>query len=971
MSNRVTQSHQQPGAERPPFRHTRIAAVVAGLVLITANPLYAADDQVVSNLQAEILQLKQALEKSQQELAAQRGQAPTPQAPSSAPASDAAVATEAAASTPSLLEDFIVKARKRNILETVQAAPKSVSIVSGDELAQEGALNVKDIFKNVGNIKWDYGNAKTNAITIRGVSTTGGSTEQIIPDLGMTVDGVPYGYVPFITGSDFVDLQSVSIARGPQGATGGLNSTMGTLNITTKQPSFTPEANASITFGQQKTLITQAAVGGSIVDGLLAFRTTFYRDQADGYYANTYTPIAGRPNSSYNNVDRTYGRAQFLLTPSDNFSATISIDDKPVGVEMINGLTVRRQTPATYADGSAFGYVAKNDPLAVFSRPYFNNRGYSAQTYYNGTINENQNMGISSGTRGASAKLDWTVLGGYKLESISAYRDEYFQAGNDEGTPFDITYDSGLFVHYTQRSQELSVSSPVEPNRLVDFKVGVVYVASKSDATSRTNYGADAGAFYANNSQYYGTGTSATAIAPGFVTGVNAGSGLGANSAGLRLLQDSLNGANVSTVTTTDNQNLGLYGQGDWHLTDKLTLTTGLRLTEIENNTSQGKVVYAAGAGADLNPVAQGGFTSAATLVALQAANSAAQLNEADRVANTYYGSTVTATPGAAYASLTAAQKTQVASAQAIRAANPYLALYAVTPAAPSNTFQPTGNISLSYKLFDDNLTPYLAYQRGGKGGLSQISAQLTKPTTSSAGTGRSLDAQAETTNAFELGVKASFLNKTLLVNADVFRQYLYNFQQSTVIADPASITQSNPQGYLAVTGNVPVVNVKGLELDAAYVGIPYTTLRVAGAYNDATYGGGTRLGQPVENGYTGAALFRNVDGMTLPNASKYTADISAMYRHPVFGDKEFHTNINYSYQSSYNADAALSNYAWVKAYGTADFGIGIGRQDKLFDANILVKNLFDKNYANNPTWNSYVPTTNPRWIGIVFSSKL
>jgi outer membrane receptor protein involved in Fe transport len=960
-------AHRSRQIEQLTFRRTAMAIALAGITAFSAGSAYAAEDKTLAELQKAL----EVLKTENANLKKQLDNRPAQKADTAASESSTAGATEATSDTKSaasentsILDAVVVKFKKKSVLETVKDQPKSISIVSGDELAEQGALNVKDIFKNIGNIKWDFGNAKTNAITIRGVSTTGGSTEQIIPDLGVTVDGVPYGYVPFITGSDFVDLQSVSIARGPQGSTGGLNSTMGTLNITSKQPSFTPEANASVTLGQQNALITQAAMGGAIVDDLLAWRGTFYRNQQDGYYQNAYTPITGRPNSSYNNVDRTFGRVQFLLTPSDKFSANFSIDDKPVGVEMINGLTRRNQTPSAYASGASYNYVKANDPLAVLSRPYFTNQGYNAQSYYNGSVLENQNLGIASGTKGVSAQLNWSIFDGYKLQSTTAYRKEYFQAGNDEGTPFDITFDSGLFVHYTQKSQELSLSSPVDPKRLADFKVGFLYLGSQSDANSRTNYGSDAGAWFASNTQYYGTGTSATAIAPGFVTGANVGSGLGSSSAGRQLLQDSLNGSTVSTLTTTDNQNLGLYGQSDWHLTDKLTLTTGLRLSEIENKTSQGKSVTSAGVGAALNPVEKGGFSTTTTgaLTTGSTANSPAQLALAESVAQNYFG--------VPYASLTTAQMAQIASAKAIRASNPYSALYGNTAADVSNTFLPTGNIGLSYKL-DEDLTSYVTWQRGGKSGVSQITAQLTAPSTTTLGTGRSLGAKAETTDAFELGIKGSFLNKTLIVNADVFQQYLHNFQQSTYIYDPSSFNPTtNPLSYISVTGNVPEVNVKGVEVDAAYTGIPYTTLRIAGSYNDATYAGGTLLAQPVENGDL-STKYRNVDGKTLPNSSKFSADLSAMYHHPVFGNKEFHTNINYSIQSKYNSDAALSSNAWVKGYGIADFGIGIGRQDKLFDVNLLVKNLFDTAYVNTPTWNSFVPTTNPRWVGIVFSSKL
>jgi outer membrane receptor protein involved in Fe transport len=232
-------AHRSRQIEQLTFRRTAMAIALAGITAFSAGSAYAAEDKTLAELQKAL----EVLKTENANLKKQLDNRPAQKADTAASESSTAGATEATSDTKSaasentsILDAVVVKFKKKSVLETVKDQPKSISIVSGDELAEQGALNVKDIFKNIGNIKWDFGNAKTNAITIRGVSTTGGSTEQIIPDLGVTVDGVPYGYVPFITGSDFVDLQSVSIARGPQGSTGGLNSTMGTLNITSKQP---------------------------------------------------------------------------------------------------------------------------------------------------------------------------------------------------------------------------------------------------------------------------------------------------------------------------------------------------------------------------------------------------------------------------------------------------------------------------------------------------------------------------------------------------------------------------------------------------------------------------------------------------------------------------------------------------------------------------------------------------------------
>jgi hypothetical protein len=58
-----------------------------------------------------------------------------------------------------------------------------------------------------------------------------------------------------------------------------------------------------------------------------------------------------------------------------------------------------------------------------------------------------------------------------------------------------------------------------------------------------------------------------------------------------------------------------------------------------------------------------------------------------------------------------------------------------------------------------------------------------------------------------------------------------------------------------------------------------------------------------------------------------------------------------------------------LDAYGILDLGVGIGRQDKLFDLNFIAKNALNEQY-NVEGFSSYTPSL-PRWVGVVFSGKL
>lgn len=48
---------------------------------------------------------------------------------------------------------------------------------------------------------------------------------------------------------------------------------------------------------------------------------------------------------------------------------------------------------------------------------------------------------------------------------------------------------------------------------------------------------------------------------------------------------------------------------------------------------------------------------------------------------------------------------------------------------------------------------------------------------------------------------------------------------------------------------------------------------------------------------------------------------------------------------------------------------IGFGREDGLFDVNMIVRNLFNEK-RQDAGWSSIIIYQKPRWIGVSFSSK-
>ncbi|MBV8467660.1 MAG: TonB-dependent receptor, partial [Burkholderiales bacterium] len=693
--------------------------------------------------------------------------------------------------------------------EELKDVPVSESVVTGDELQKLDAYGIGDIVKRAGNVTWNYGNQRTSSLSIRGLGKVG-QTEAQDPSVGVIVDGVPYSYNPLTSSYDFTDIDTIEVARGPQGTLLGKEASVGSIIINTKRPSFTPSAEYSLTFGQNNEFIGTLAGGGSVVDGLLAWRGSFSVDRGQGTLAESVNP-----DITFTNTDRVSGRLQFLLTPSENFSALIAISAQPRTGEATNGYSFNKPQPLTYSNGTAVNQALLTP--VILGRSWFTqDSNYNvAADYYNGgpngrTVYDNGQYPLVIGSRGDTATLNWSI-GQYTLTSISSYKEYYFHAVNDEGSPFDILRNSGGFLNnYKQYGEELRLASPV--GGFVDYQAGLFYQRTATDAVYQKSWGADAGAFYASAAQY---------------------KLLDSTAAGQLLMLNSLDNIAMAYNSPAGdqrirNQDEAIFGQANWHFTDALTLTTGVRESHAHRQTTASSYVTDQGNAPELNPVLvngvnEGGFLSSAT-GALLPGNTAAQLQLADTVASKYFGVAATGTPGAAYSSLTATQQQQVAYAKAIRQAQEGV-LFKPTAAQPFSANLPAYTVSPSYKLNKDQ-TAYLSWQYGQKSGVSQLV------------NGVSSLVKAEKDNAVELGLKSNLLNHTLTVNADYYVARITNYQQAVRVLDLYT-TQLQNNGqlyYTTATGNVPQVDAHGLEVDAAYNGIKNLTLRFSGAYNIARY---------------------------------------------------------------------------------------------------------------------------------------
>lgn len=832
----------------------------------------------------------------------------------------------------------------------IKESPRSVSAVTGEELQKFNVNNFRDIANRIGNVRTSWNNPNTASIFVRGVGWAAGAGV-LDPSVGVSVDGVSHGITSISALSNYLDIETVEVIRGPTGSDGLKATNLGRIDIQTRRPSFEPEARASVTLGELKTVIATAAIGGAVIDDVLAYRLTVNRETADGPFKNL-----NDTHYTWRNTDRTNVRAQLYYTPTPKFDALVAVDYTPKGREICeNCFAFPTKTPATYdwinpTTGQPGLVDYANDNFGKIQRRWFAQKAdYTVDDYYAPVVNTAGEYPNTYETRGVSANLRWALNDSTTLRSISGWRDYDFSQGAGSHTPFEwLRAPRGTQTSYEQWSQEFRLDSKLSDT--LTYRGGLFAFLGRFPNYSQTErYGADGGAWYANAAQY------------ALLDPVNPALPNATDSAGRALLLNSVDGLITQRKERYRNTSFAAYSNVIWEATDALTLSAGLRLTREARRSWAQSGILADGFGAELNPAAVNnitlnGFNSNAA-GALTGVNSATQLALADLVAQKYFGV-------ANYAALSTAQRAQVGAAKSIRAAR-IGALYAPVEAEPYKATLANYELGLSYRLGEAH-TLHASYKHGEKPGISQIVG-------ATAAGGKSVPAKTEKTDAYELGLKSLVLDKTLSLSATAFLQDIDDYIQPSFVYDEVQ-TRLNNNGlpaYLSALGNVPKVRTKGVEVDVAYFGIPYTTVRFSGAYTDAVYRDFKFAANPGElGGANPGGAYYDASGKTLAGAPKWSGNLFADFSYPLSAQTTFLANVNHNFQSGYYADTTLSRYTRTDAWGVTDASIGLGLNGGRFEVRLLAKNLFDVDTGLKPTWNQYKPGI-PRWVGVTLNASL
>jgi len=227
--------------------------------------------------------------------------------------------------------DIIVTAQRR--AERLEDVPLSITALQGEALEKAGISNPIELGQLVAGANFMRVGAQVKP-SIRGVSTTtsGWTFEN---NVAIYIDGF-YSPDPYSTSTDFSNIKSIQVLKGPQGTLYGRNAMAGAIVIETLDPSAEPSAKGTLSYGRYQDVKVDGYVSMPITDKL-GVSVMGYRRVNNGYMRD----IGENPASKDDDYDaapvsQTALRAKLKFKPSDTLSLTLgyaySYSDVPVGL---------------------------------------------------------------------------------------------------------------------------------------------------------------------------------------------------------------------------------------------------------------------------------------------------------------------------------------------------------------------------------------------------------------------------------------------------------------------------------------------------------------------------------------------------------------------------------------------------------------------------------------------------------------
>jgi len=460
------------------------------------------------------------------------------------------------------LEEVVVTAQRRT--ESLQEVPIAVSAFSAESLDSKGLTNVSQIADFTANVTMDFtapisGSSSVLVSFIRGIGQSDYAMNYE-PGVGLYVDGVYYARA--VGGViDLLDIERIEVLKGPQGTLFGRNTIGGAISVITADPTDEQFAEVELTLGAYNRQDIRGRINLPISDNLQT-SVAFSSKNRDGYVnripfpgvlpadqANFRSIDQGKMNplpsgNDLGNENNDTVRAKLLWTPNDDWRVLLAADYSRVRENaapatlvdaelwqvtgglagLYNGCTAGAPIPVcgSITDGLNGTQI---DPLFTERTPYDNRFLTPGRTTNYG----NAISGTALDSYGTTATVDWQLTDSIGLKSISAYRRLESVFGEDaDMSPLVIDHHA-FELDQDQVTQELQLNGATDS---IDWLAGLYYF--REEGVNHDYVPLGGGLF-----QVYG-------------------------------------------LNFIENTSYAAFGQLTWNLTDRFSVTAGVRFTEEE-----------------------------------------------------------------------------------------------------------------------------------------------------------------------------------------------------------------------------------------------------------------------------------------------------------------------------------------------------------------------------------------------------
>ena len=830
-------------------------------------------------------------------------------------------ASIAAPANAQIEDEIIVTATKRP--STLQETPVAVTVTSSETIEQAQILDIKDLQSVVPTFRVSQlQNTANTTLTIRGFGN-GGNNYGIEPAVGLFIDGV-YRSRAAAQISDLPALERIEVLSGPQSTLFGKNASAGVVSIVTEKPSYETTGYVEGGYGNYDQAYVKGYVTGAVGESVAVSLGGGYQ-RRDGYFENV-----GSGGDELNNIDRYNLRGQFLWDISDTLSVRLIADTNSL-TENCCGTGVAIEGPLNGVAGPTAGNLINllggQQPTAADQFSY---------TTFTNSLTENK-----IDDSGFSAHVDWD-FDFATMTSITSFRktDSSYVSDSDFNS-LDVLRDTHQSNELNTFTQELRFAGSFDQ---IDWLIGGYYFDETIDQ--------DSGLIYGTHTRPYIDLLSGNALG-----GVEAALGLPAGTFFAA-------GTTIDEKFEQDNEAYSIFGNIDFDVTDRLTLSVGGNFTQDKksvsgssiNNDVFGNVDLQGAAGTQV--VSAGIFLNGADLNGDGVVNpldgdvpsfSTALMGlpfTPDNLAAALSGAFGPAAQGYAQAVITTSQglvsnpnTNPLAGLFALQFQPQFLAFPNSVEDGRTKDDEFTYTLKAAYEV-NDNINVYGSYATGFKAsswnltrdsrpfvtdGAALASAGLLPnnyilPNAAAGNPGRNFGTRfsdPETVEVFEIGLKGRFEKGA--INIALFDQTVDNFQ-STIF-----------QGTGFVLSNAGQQSTQGIEFDTTYTPIEPLTLTFGGVLQDPVYdsfvGAPVVVGSAVDLADGLADGSGDLSGEKPAGINEVALTMSATYTHEFENGNSAFIRGNYQYEDKVaivdNIPGLTRDTSLVNASAGFDFDSG------------------------------------------------